>query len=273
MSDLDKFKGGLVPATSKEPGAPAKIEPAKLPWEGATPPKSATAEVVLNSKRGRFAIALDATASMTPLISMAKEAIKQIMGRVIAEARIPVHVQLFVYRDYDVPALIVEQSRLSAEANELTGWLNGIRATGGGANNGEAIEQALLAIARAGEFDAILLAGDEPYNTRANLDRLGKPDVPTAADLARRSGRAKRPIHTFLVGSYDDARRALQEIATFSGGCFGQLDGSEAMIDMAVLAMLASLKGTAFVREYMGRTALSHSGQAFATLLLKGPSS
>ena len=45
------------------------------------------------------------------------------------------------------------------------------------------------------------------------------------------------------------------------------------MIDMAVLAMLASLKGTAFIKDYMGRTQLSHSGKAFATLLLKGPSS
>ena len=186
MSDLDKFKGGLVPATPKHPGAPAKIEPTKLPWDGSAVPISSTAEAILSARRGHFAVALDATASMTPLISMAKEAIKQIMGRVIAEARIPVRVQVFVYRDYDVPALIVEQSRLSGEANELSGWLNGIRAMGGGANNGEAIEQALLAIERAGEFDATLLAGDEPYNTRVNLDRLGKPDVPTAAELARR---------------------------------------------------------------------------------------
>jgi hypothetical protein len=273
MSDLDKFKGGLVPAASKTPGTPANVQPVALPWDNAPPPKSETADAILNSRRGQFAMALDATASMTPLISMAKEAIKQIMGRVIAEAKVPVRVQLFVYRDYDVPAIIVEHSPLSGEANELAGWLNGIRADGGGANNGEAIEQGLLAIERAGAFDAILLAGDEPYNSRAHLDKLGKSSVPTAADLARRSGQVKRPIHTFLVGSYADARRALQEIATASGGCFGQLDGSEAMIDMAVLAMLASLKGTAFIKDYMGRTALSHSGKEFATLLLKGPSS
>jgi len=210
---------------------------------------------------------------MTPLIDMAKATIRRIMSRVIAEANAPVRVQLFVYRDYDVARLLVEHSRLSAEANELSGWLNGISATGGGANNGEAIEQALLAIQRAGEFDAVLLAGDEPYNSRYHLDRLGKQDVPTAADLARRFGQSKCPIHTFLVGSFPDARQALQELAKASGGCFGQLDGTEGMIDMAVLAMLAGLKGMAFVKDYMERTTLSYSGKEFGMLLLKGPGS
>src|SRR5262245_30960963 len=110
-------------------------------------------------------------------------------------------------------------------------------------------------------------------NRRADLDSIGKRDVPTAADLAHRSGQAKCPIHTFLLGSYSDARRALQALATASGGSLGELDGSEAMIDMALLAMLANLKGTAFIKDYVGRTALSHSGKEFATLLLKGPTS
>jgi hypothetical protein len=273
MSELDKFKGKGLPATSTGTEVTRTVERARLPWEGSTPTPSSTAEGVLNSKRGHFAIALDGTASMTPLIDMTKVTIKRIMSRVIAEAKAPVKVQLFVYRDYDVARLLVEQSRLSAEANELAGWLNGIGATGGGANNGEAIEQALLAIQRAGEFDAVLVAGDEPYNSRAHLDQLGKRDVPTAADLARRFGQSKCPIHTFLVGSYPDARKALQELASTSGGCFGQLDGSEAMIDMAVLAMLAGLKGKAFVKDYMERTALSHGGKNFGALLLKGPGS
>jgi hypothetical protein len=273
MSDLDKFKGKALPSTTTGARLPAQNAGARLPWEEKELKASTTAEAVLNSKRGHFAIALDATGSMTPLIDMAKAAIKKIMIRVIAEANTPVRVQLFVFRDYDVAHLLVEQSRLSAEPNELSGWLNGISATGGGANNGEAIEQALLAIQRAGEFDAVLLAGDEPYNSRTHLDKLGKREVPTAADLARRFGQSKCPIHTFLVGSYPDARQALQELASASGGCFGQLDGSEAMIDMAVLAMLAGLKGRAFVKSYMERTALSNSGKEFGTLLLKGPGS
>jgi hypothetical protein len=208
---------------------------------------------------------------MTPLIDMVKITIKKIMSRVISEAKMPVQVKLFVFRDYDVSSLLVEQSRLSADANELSGWLNGISATGGGDNNGEAIEQALLAIQRAGEFAAVLLAGDEPYNSRAHLDKLGKRDVPTAIDLARRFGQSRCPIHTFLVGSYPDARWALRELASASGGGFGELDGSEAMIDMAVLAMLAALRGRAFVKGYMERTALSHSGNEFGRLLLAGP--
>jgi hypothetical protein len=273
MSELDKFKAKGLPATSTG-SAPTAVGRARLPWEDNIPKASTTADSVLNSKRGRFAIAFDATASMTPLIDMAKATIRKIMSRVIAEAKLPVQVQLFVYRDYDVGArLLVEQSRISAEANELSSWLNGISATGGGAAIGEAIEQVLLAIEKAGEFDAVLLAGDEPYNSRADLDRRGKQDMPTAADLARRFGQTKCPIHTFLVGSHPDARRALEEIASTSGGCFGQLDGSDAMTDMAVLAMLAGLKGRAFVKDYMERTSLSHRGTEFGTLLLKRPGS
>src|SRR5262245_8752026 len=272
MSELDKFKGKNLPSTNTGGSSLAKVQDTRLPWEGRAPKTSATAEAVLSPKRGHFAIALDGTASMTPLIDMAKATIKQIMSRVIAEAKVPVRVQLFIYRDYDVAStLLVEQSGLSAEANELAGWLNGISATGGGANNGEAIEQVLLAIQRTCEFEAVLLAGDEPYNSRSHLDKLGKQDVPTAADIARRFGQNKCPLHTFLVGSFPDACRALQQLAKASGGCFGQLDGSEAMVDMAVLAMLAGLKGREFVKGYMERNALTHRGQEFGALLLKGP--
>lgn len=273
MSELDKFKSKALPSPSTDASLPVAAERPRLPWDGVTQKASATAESILKRTRGDFAIALDATASMAPLIDMAKATIRKIMHRVITEAKSSVQVQLFVFRDYDVAQLLVEQSRLSTEANELAAWLNSIRATGGGANDGEAIEQVLLAIRSTGNFDAVLLAGDEPYNSRAHLDRLGRRDVPTASDLARRFGQDNCPIHTFLVGSHPDARNALEELASASGGCFGQLDGTEAMIDMAVVAMLASLKGKSFVRDYVERTALSHSGMAFARLLLKGPTS
>jgi hypothetical protein len=271
MSELDKFKG--TGSSSNLTKMPAKVEGTRLPWERSTPKPSTTAEAVLTGKRGHFAIALDATGSMTPLIEIAKATISKIMSRVVSEANMRVQLQLFVFRDYDVPQIVIEHSQLSEEATELARWLGGITATGGGGNDGEAIEEALLAIERVGPFDAVLLAGDEPYNSRAHLDRLGKHDVPTGADIARRFSQNKCPIHTFLVGGTPSARKALEEIASISGGCFGKLDGSEAMIDMAVLAMLADLKGPAFVKAYMEQNALSHSGREFGTLLLRGPGS
>jgi hypothetical protein len=271
MGELDKFKGQKVPSVPADNSMPARVQKTELPWEKSSTHASATIEAILSKGPGHFAIALDATASMTPLIDMAKEAIKKIFSRVIAEAKVPVRVQLFVFRDYDVGQRVVEQSHLTSEANELSAWLNNVNATGGGANNGEAIEQALIAIKKAGEFNAVLIAGDEPFNARSDLDRRGKFDVPTAAELARIFGQRKCPIHAFLVGSYPDARRALNELASLSGGCFGELDGTEAMVDMAVLAMLAALKGSLFVEGYMERTQLSHRGREFGRLLLKGP--
>src|SRR5262245_16523059 len=102
MSELDKFKTKGPPSTTSGASVPAKVEGARLPWEGKVPKPSATAEAVLSRKRSHFAIALDGTGSMTPLIDMAKATIKHIMSRVIAEAKVPVQVQVFVYRDYDV---------------------------------------------------------------------------------------------------------------------------------------------------------------------------
>lgn len=220
---------------------------------------------------GSFAIALDATGSMASLIDGARKSIKAILDRIYEEAKTRVRVRVYVYRDYDVQNMICQCSQLTGDARELEQWLAQVRVDGGGTNLGEAVEAALEAIHHAGEASAVLIAGDEPSNPRSHLDARGLRNMLSAHDWARRFAQKGIPIHTFVVGSYPQTIRDFQEIAQLSGGQAGFLDGSTAMIDMAVLAMLSSLKGSASVSRYMERYAISDGTKKFGALLLKGP--
>jgi hypothetical protein len=222
---------------------------------------------------GQFAIALDATGSMASLIDGARQNITTILNRIYDEAGMKVQIRMYVYRDYDVKNIICESSSLTADAQDLARWLGGVRVAGGGANDGEAIEAAFEAIYEAGEASAVLLAGDEPSNPRRDLDARGLHETPTAQDWARRFAQQGVPIHTFAVGAYPATISDFQDIARLSGGQAGRLDGTAAMLDMAVMAMLSSLKGAASVRRYMERYALSDGSKKFGMLLLSGPRS
>lgn len=220
------------------------------------------------AKSGRFAIALDATGSMQPLINNAKQSIEAIMNRVFKEASVPIKIQLFVYRDYDVPRDVLAFSPLSEDAQELVRWLARVKALGGGANLGEAVNEPLQAIQKADCFDAVILAGDEPSLPRKYLDKIGKQQLLSALELAERS---KIPIYTFVVGGMSETISDFKAIAEKSGGASGRLDGSEEMINMAVMAMLARLKGRSSVEEYMNQNRLSANSREFGNLLLAPP--
>jgi hypothetical protein len=268
MGELDKFSNKRVPGDSRNIVAKTERD---LSWLQGVRSPSNSAERILRKAKGRFALALDATGSMANLIDMAKASIEQILRRVVREAGRPVEIMLVAYRDYDVPNDIVTTSEPSEDHDKLIAWLKAIRAHGGGGNDGEAVEVALTKIGTAGQFDAILLAGDEPPNNRQFLNARGLKDTRTAQDLARDFGQAHTPIHTFLVGEDPRTAKAFGEIAALSGGRTGTLDGTAAMIDMAVMAMLAALKGNEAVRSYMQKYQLTSSSAAFGKLLLEGP--
>jgi hypothetical protein len=221
---------------------------------------------------------------MQPWIADARDQINEILTRVRAELRRPIQVQFFCYRDYDVvrnPAAgrpLLESSLMTEDADALSAWLAKIEAYGGGINSGEAAEVALDAvhqlIANQGtRIAAVLLAGDEPSNTRANLDKAGERQAATAHDLARRFGERQTPIHTFVIGDRADTTTDFEEIARMSGGKTGRLDGSASMLNMAALAMVAAVGGADAVRRYASQHLLTGPEKAFATLLLTGPKS
>jgi hypothetical protein len=226
---------------------------------------------VLGRKSGRFAIALDATGSMGGLIDDARRSIKEIIRRVVEEAGCPIEIELFAYRDYDVGKLILERSDATSDADRLARWLEQIRPLGGGGNDGEAIEAALDAIVRDGNFSAVLVAGDEPSNSRRSIDGAGRRNALSARELAGQLRMSNVPVHTFVVGGDPRTVTDFADLAQISGGRSGRLDGSKAMIDMAVMAMIAALKGAGGVRDYMQRTELTSSAKEFGQLLLGQP--
>lgn len=276
MGKFDRFggdkKSGLPTAGAAGPGALATTG-ADRQARYIAKARAAVAEgrTVPGTNATAFAVALDATGSMAGLIDDARKHIKTILARIYEEAQARVSVRVYVYRDYDVPKIVCQSSQLSGDAGELEAWLAAVRVDGGGSNSGEAVEAALEAIDNAGEASAVLLAGDEPSNPRSDLDARGRQNTLTAHDWARRFGQKNVPIHTFAVGDRPSTLKDFQEISRLSGGQAGRLDGSTAMIDMAVMAMLAKLKGTSSVNRYMQRYNLSDQSRKFGTLLLGSP--
>ena len=229
---------------------------------------SERAKSILQGRVARVAVLLDATGSMAGLLRTAKTAIAEIVTRATAEAEQQIEIELFVYRDYDVAQNLVERSGSSSEPQRLISWLERIEPMGGGANDGEAVEAALDLVVQDQGFAVVLLAGDEPSNSQNSLAAAGRRNALTASALAAKLGRAKVAIHSFVIGSDTRTVADFSQLSNLSGGKSGRLDGSQEMVDLAVMAILAALKGASGVQSYVERTSLSANSQEFAQLLL-----
>jgi hypothetical protein len=259
-----KFRGFLdggsarPPATSSGGGSVARHDPdrSEAYAEIARAARAEGRTVGLNSAKPCFAIALDATGSMSDLIDNARRSIGKILNGIYAEAKTQVRIKMYVYRDYDVPRGLCESSDLTSDSQALSRWLSSVRAYGGGSNAGEAIEVALEAIYAS--------------NSRDTLNAFSHPQQATAREWAPRFSQMGIPIHTFLVGDRADTKADFEAIAKLSGGQSGTLDGSDAMTHMAVLAMLERLGGTAAVERYAGANLLPAGARDFSLKLISG---
>jgi hypothetical protein len=217
------------------------------------------------------AIAFDATGSMHSLIQSAKDAIGEIMRRAADQLGRPLEIELFAYRDYDVPEQLLERSGKSTEHSKLVAWLAKIEALGGGGNSGEAVEAALSEVLRDGNFACVLLAGDEPPNSAAFIRRSGRQSTPDAKQLAKLLGEQRIPVHSFVVEDDPRTVRDFASLSLLSGGKSGRLDGTREMIDLAVLAILASIKGASAASKYAQTLQLTPNTTAFVQALLEAP--
>jgi hypothetical protein len=220
------------------------------------------------SRKIRAAIALDGTGSMGHLIDTARTAINEIVRRVTAEAGVDAEMELFVYRDYDVPHALLERSGASTDPAKLAAWLKRINPEGGGANDGEAVETALDAILSDGSFTVALVAGDEPSNSAQTVRRNGRQGARTALEIVRDLRSRQTPVHTFVVGDHRATAIDFGRLAEAGGGKTGKLDGSRDMVDLAVMSILASAQGSSAVHRYMEHHQLTANARAFGQLLL-----
>ena len=255
-----------VPATQPSSDELSKIEARARQTAAAGGPASA-------HRTPSVAIALDATGSMHALIQSAKDAIGKIMRHSAVQLGRPLEIELFAYRDYDIPEQLLERSGKSTDHNKLAAWLAQIEARGGGGNGGEAVEAALSEVLRDASFACVLLAGDEPPNSPSLIRRTGRKNTPDAKQLAKLLGERRIPIHAFVVEDDPRTVRDFAGLAEVSGGKSGRLDGTREMIDLAVLAILASIKGASAAGKYAQTLQLTPNTRAFAEALLGGPKS
>lgn len=270
MGKFDKYGGSgpLLPGSSS--GGTSIIGASKaheIIAKAQTEAKKADSEKLIYGEKSRVAIALDATGSMANLIGAAKRSIGKIIERASKEAARPIEIEIFVYRDYDVSNIVMQRSGLTSETGKLVAWLNNVTTEGGGGNDGEAVEAALQAIHEQGHFLTVLLAGDEPSNSPVDVAKANLKSR-TAIELAHDFKARKIPIYTFVVGSDPRTINDFKKISDVSGGQSGRLDGSEEMIDLAVMAILANLKGRDSVKRYMDEASLSKNAKDFGKLLI-----
>ncbi len=271
MGKFDKYGDGhrhVLPGAGRATQTSATTHSAEaLIAQAQREAKMGDADRIIYGKSARIAVALDATGSMAGLLAAAKSSVGQIITRASREAGFPIEIEIIVYRDYDVPQSVMQRSGATTDTEKLVTWLSKITADGGGANGGEAVEAALQAILEDGQFAAVLLAGDEPSNSRENLTAAGQ-NGKTSIEIARALHEKGVPIHSFVI---DDDPRTVSDFRNLSDitcGKSGRLDGSAEMIDLAVLAILSSVKGASSVRRYMETTRLSNNARDFGQLLL-----
>jgi hypothetical protein len=268
---VERVRGGMVPARSGLTEERKQAYAQKS--QGATVPRFRRLTTV------NVDFLFDATGSMGAFIHEAKRSVEQIVTHVEHEIQAIVRFRFVAFRDYDDGADILRASERSEDPASLRDWLGEVRPFGGG-DTPEAIEYALLEVlGQNPRPDVVLLAGDAPGHTREEL-RTAAQRAGIAVEVARRTAvevagdfrAANIPIHTFVVGRDATTTQHFQEIAQMSGGASGRLDGSDAMLQMATLAILHKVGGAAAVMgpELDKRLALTPGARDFRQALL-GP--
>jgi Mg-chelatase subunit ChlD len=218
---------------------------------------------------GNFAFVIDATGSMGGMIDATKRNIQTIVERVRSRAEATISIGILAYRDYDEPGSLLEVSKKSTEPADLKAFLSRLHAHGGG-DHEEATERALRAVAEDGSYDAAFVVGDARPRTQRQLASVAPQEIEARA-WARRLKERGTKVHALWVQTGATDRRdqaAFEELAQYGGGSCARLDGSDDILDMAVLAMLERLRGAEAVESYARDFKLSAAALSFQRALL-----
>lgn len=219
-------------------------------------------------REGHFAFGLDATGSMSGVISSARHSIEAIVTRARERANASIHIRLYAFRDYDDPRTLLEKSSLTQDAAALRNWLAGIVAQGGG-DHEEAMEAALREMHADFKYNAVFILGDARPRTTRELSSV-RPQERCAEEWAHTLSAKGTKVHALWVkseGASSADFAAYQRVAQQGGGVCGQLDRSD-IVDIAVMAILESLQGAGAVEAYAKDYHLSSGADRFKALLL-----
>jgi len=211
-------------------------------------------EVAASRAKGRFALLLDATASMDSLIDDARNALRGIFREAKDRAGSKtLEIKVFAFRQYG-DSEVVASSPCTGDLAVLTGYLEQVRAWGG--DGLSAIEQPMQYVLESGDFDAVILAGDVRSHTAEEVHRKAPAGSRPCDEMARQLGREGKPLYTFVVPTTDaeytgETIRDFARLAELARGQSAILDGSRAVRDMAVAVVLKHLGGRAAVEQYL----------------------
>lgn len=233
----------------------------------------------LETASSRTVLLMDATGSMTNLLSTAKETVCTVFERtaiVLADQGLPndaFQMQFVVYRDYDCKEEgVLQSSAWETRPINLRNFMTQITAMGGG-DYEEAIEIGLWYAAQQNEqpdgISQVILIGDAPAKDRPAIQRDRQANggegywqktkynkITHYTEQLQRLKARNIPVHAFYL--HDGARENFRRIATETSGSCGKLDinsshGAEFLIKFVaeeVLRKSAASQGDAAVELY-----------------------
>ena len=221
----------------------------------------------ISTKASRTVLLIDATCSMSNLLSAAKETICTMFERaseILKENMLDsdlIQMQIAVYRNYNSDQnKILQVSSWETKANSLRSFLNTVSCDGGWGH--EAIEIGLWhAVSESNTQNSIsqvILIGDAPANTKADINKkrenLGeaywaktKLNKPTYYEYELDNLKQKNiPVHAFYLTSF--AENDFRKIAKETGGRCEYLDihstdGAKLLTDFVTEEILRNAGG------------------------------
>ncbi|CAF1002767.1 unnamed protein product [Adineta steineri] len=216
----------------------------------------------------RTVLLMDATGSMSNLLSLAKDTVCTMFERastVLMEKNIPsdaFQMQFVIYRNYNSKEeRILQVSSWETKPNNLRAFMNGIGPEGG--HGEEAIEIGLWRAAKESESEdsisQVILIGDAPANSEEDVHTkrslLGETywkttifTEPTYYEVELQKLKNKNiPVHAFYL--HDFAKENFQKIANETGGRCEQLDihsssGAELLTNFVTKEVLRKAAGS-----------------------------
>lgn len=198
----------------------------------------------------------DATGSMNSIWSETKAQLTEMIYRIqeLGEFKL----KWVAYRDYTDGNGLLESSKWETSSQPLLNFINSIECYGGD-DWEEAVEKALEFSAEDDQATSVLLIGDAPPHTEKDYRYQ-----------ARRLGKMKRPVFSFVVDGNEDTFRAFSEISRLSGGTCCYLNDVNDLIDVVVITAAHDIGGNELILEYTKKYSdqLTLSGKQYSSKLL-----
>lgn len=176
-----------------------------------------------SQRRQRFALCVDATASMRGVWSRAQTALKQAVDEIKSRSNVPVQMCIIGYRDHiaDPAEHVLTVSEWSDDTNYLKSFIESTRCFGGG-DYPESIGHALKHILSEQEKTSqVILIGDAPSKGGS----LGYAE-------AKQMGRMGCPIYALYTTLEDSLVECFEKLARLSNGRAFPLERDTDMSDL-----------------------------------------